>query len=124
MQPESGEPKVVIALKGGPFDGCFLDADLVSHSVTEIIFRTTDYFPAQPKEIVYRSCGAEMLSLDSILKTAETRVSELPFRPQEQSQVMERLQAQDRDIKRLVGEVSELVEENKRLKARLARKKS
>jgi hypothetical protein len=124
MQPErTQEIRDVVVLRGGPFDGATLEVDHADHAVNEIIFRTTEYFPASPREFVYRSHGLEVLQPEAMAKTYVTRVREWPFRSQEQSQVMERLQAQDKEIKRLSGYLSELVEENKRLKARLARKR-
>jgi hypothetical protein len=113
----------VVILRGGPFDGASLAIEHAEHNVTEVIFRVTDYFPTSPREFLYRSHTLENLSVDSVAKTLQTGVREWTFRSAEQSQMMERIQAQDRDIKRLDGEVNRLLAELERLKARLARKR-
>jgi DNA-binding response OmpR family regulator len=124
MQPERAEKsKDVVVLKGGPFDGAAFEIDHASHAVTEIVFRSTEYFPGNPREIVYRSQALEALAPEAIVKAVETGVRQWVFRPREQTEVMARLQAQDRDIKRLDGEVNRLLAELERVKKKTQRKR-
>jgi hypothetical protein len=77
-------------LVGGPYDGVTLN--LEPATVEQIVFRSTDYFPHGPRELLYRYSGGAWR-----------------FVPDGQSELIRRVQEQDATIARLDREVNELI---------------
>lgn len=112
------EPKKLILLEGGPLDGATIEAD--PHlSIDEVIFRTTEYYPARPHEHIYRLVPWGALEPQRLAQGGITGVRVFPYRLAEKTALVARVEAQDVELQRLRGEVDKLIGEVQRLQDRL-----
>ncbi len=101
---------VRILLLGGPYDGATLDVDPTAQPIDEVVFRTTEYHPGRPREIVYRLDPAASLQIAQEPRHGPSGARVLAYRATACTQLLARVREQDRQIRRLEAEVNRMLE--------------
>jgi hypothetical protein len=113
-------PRLILTFTGGPLDGARVEG--VERAYDEIILRTTEYYPRQPAEVVYRRV-ATLPTKEIVQETIRTGCRCVAYVQAPESALVERVRNQDTWLKQAQDGLNELLAKYQRQQAREAARK-